>query len=212
MTKTKKQRKEIKRTRLRNKKLLKRYPFLQMKNWWYKPIKTYDYTMLDDMPDGWRKCFGKEVLEEIREDLIRVNDLDRYQWMQVKEKYGTLRIYDNGTKIGSCVEDILAKYEYISSYTCLYCGRMNTPIINVGGWVIPVCQKCYKKINYTKTYDELTEDMTPDDMEIGLSYTTRMYKDNEWSEIEHDVSETVMKLLKKEEIYDKRRRRIHRRR
>lgn len=200
MRKNKKQRRRIKNVRLKNKKILKRYPFLQFNDWWGRPIKTYDFTMLDDMPNGWRKCFGREFCEEIRQELIRVNDLQRYRFIQIKEKYGSLRAYDNGCVADSKIDGIISKYEYISNYTCIKCGRLDTPIINVGGWYEPICSKCYSKLSYKKPYDELTIDMTDDDKKIGLSYTTRMYKGGEWTDVHHDVSETVMKLLKKQKV------------
>ena len=73
-----------------NKELCKRYPFLQITDCWTgQPYEDEDYssTWLDDMPDGWRKAFGKEMLEEIREELIRCDYLNEYRIMQIKEKF-----------------------------------------------------------------------------------------------------------------------------
>ena len=53
-----------------NKQLVKKYPFLLPRNRWTGKVpKEYDYsyTELDDMPDGWRKAFGEQMCEEIKQ-------------------------------------------------------------------------------------------------------------------------------------------------
>ena len=63
-----------------NRKLCKEYPWLYPRNVWTdEPIKDFDYsyTLLDDMPNGWRIAFGKQMCEEInnvlkKADCIRV--------------------------------------------------------------------------------------------------------------------------------------------
>lgn len=98
-----------------NKELCDRYPFLIPWNrfsgkliteakdggyWPGEPDKVpeydYEYTELDDLPDGWRVAFGDQMCEEIREALIEDGDLDRYRVVQVKEKYGC---YDPETEV-----------------------------------------------------------------------------------------------------------------
>ena len=89
----------------KNKELCERFPFLIP---WHrftgerfvqldrhgkmKAVHDYNwsYTDLDSMPDGWRKAFGMKMCEEIREELIKWNDLDRWQIIEMKEKYGHL--------------------------------------------------------------------------------------------------------------------------
>lgn len=69
----------------------------------------YSYTMLDDMPDGWRKAFGEELCEAIREELIKVGLLDQYRIIQIKEKYGELVWYGaHGNE--TIRKDILRQY------------------------------------------------------------------------------------------------------
>jgi hypothetical protein len=96
-----------------NKELIERYPFLIPRNVWSgKIVENYDYDnpdyiLLDDMPDGWRKAFGEQMCEEIREELIKAQERDPeggyddgdkvvpylqgYYPIQIKEKYGQLR-------------------------------------------------------------------------------------------------------------------------
>lgn len=102
-----------------NKQLCEKYPFLIPRNLWSGmriteaqnggywpgepgaiPEYDYEYTELDDMPKGWRIAFGEQMCEELKQELIKFNYLDDYEITQVKEKWGSLRWYDNGHPIG----------------------------------------------------------------------------------------------------------------
>lgn len=99
----------------RNRKLCERYPFLIPSNRWSGmriteaadggywpgdpkevPEYDYEYTELDQMPDGWRIAFGDALLEELREELLKAGYLDDYRITQIKEKYGC---YDWATEV-----------------------------------------------------------------------------------------------------------------
>lgn len=138
-------RQKKKQIKIRNKELIKEYPFLLPRNVWTGEIlKDYDYsfTELDCMPEGWKKAFGKLLCEDIKKELIKANFLDKYRICEIKEKYGTLRWYDFGAP--EEVTKILYKYEHISEYTCATCGKVNVPIYN-SGWILPQCTKCFEK-------------------------------------------------------------------
>ena len=149
----------MERTKEENKSLCDRYPFLipwnrfsgmliteaQHGGYWPGspkdvPDYDYEYTELDEMPDGWRKAFGEQMCEEIRNALIEDGDLDRWRIVQCKEKYGSLRVYDNGCKKNSHVPDIIDKYSRISARTCIVCGKQATQITT--GWISPFCDDC----------------------------------------------------------------------
>lgn len=139
-----------------NEALVKEYPFLRLSNEWTG--ETYDdddfsYTWLDDMPKGWRTAFGKQMCDEIKEELIRCNYLEKYRIMQIKEKFGSLRWYDCGIPDGCKVWDIIYKYEQLSSSTCIACGKPATKIST--GWICPWCDDCAKEygVNF-KTIEE----------------------------------------------------------
>ena len=51
--------KKRKAERLRNKKLIERYPWISPVDWHWKRIPSYDFTMYDDVPKGWKRAFGK---------------------------------------------------------------------------------------------------------------------------------------------------------
>ncbi len=116
-----------------------RYPFLTPWNAWTGK-RMYYGTLLDGVPDGWRKAFGKQMCDEIREALIEDGCLKNWRILQIKEKYGELRIYDNGHREGSRIPDILSKYESISGKTCIHCGAPSTHMTT--GWYLPVCNRC----------------------------------------------------------------------
>lgn len=134
-----------------NRELCERYPFLIPWNRWTGELLTgdpefnYEFTELDNMPMGWRKAFGKEMCEEIRAALIEDGDLERWRIVQMKEKYGSLRLYDNGYKQGSRIPDIISKYENMSMRTCINCGKPATKITR--GWILPYCDDCVKDDN-----------------------------------------------------------------
>ena len=138
-----------KQQKLRYKKLCKRYPFLIVCDWNGKPL-GYEFTYLDDMPEGWRKTFGKEMCEEIRRVLVKANYLNKYRVIQVKEKYGSLRWYDDGapSSIYHELQDVIDKYEEMSVRTCIRCGRPATKISL--GWISPFCDKCAEKFHNVK--------------------------------------------------------------
>ena len=145
-----------KQTKLHNKYLCERYPFLIPRHIWtdkvmwevpksdWRYTPKYSYTLLDSMPQGWRKVFGEQMCKEIREELIKWNYLDKYRISQIKEKYGELRWYDFGVPKNSKIWDIIDKYSEMSQHICLCCGRP-AEIISNGGWLEPICNSCLKQ-------------------------------------------------------------------
>ncbi len=140
-------------TQEQNRALCEKYPFLDRnRRWGAKGCPDgpwtgapgdpkewdYEYTELDCMPDGWRIAFGEQLCAELKAELESAGVLDQYRILQIKEKYGTLRWYDNGnTKAGY---GILDKYENISAKTCICCGQPATRITK--DWISPYCDAC----------------------------------------------------------------------
>lgn len=152
-----------------NKKLCERYPFLIPYHRWFGNcmwenrksrfyVSPYSYTELDAMPTGWRRAFGIQMCEEIREELIKFNYLYEYRILQIKEKYGELRWYDGGVPIDSKIYDIIDKYTKKSRHTCIQCGRPATKIAR--GWISPYCDKCAEELSKYPwdTFDDIKED------------------------------------------------------
>ena len=164
------------RTKEQNKSLCERFPFLIPSNRWsgmriteaasggYWPgdpeaVPEYDYefTELDDMPDGWRDAFGEQLCEELLEELKANDALDTYRITQIKEKFGMLRWYDSGnTKHGY---EIIGKYARLSMRTCILCGKPATRITL--GWVSPYCDDCLpneESVPVEEWFDEIEDD------------------------------------------------------
>ena len=143
---------------MKNKQLVEEYPFLMPRDWEDKPLEDYDYsfTILDEMPTGWRNAFGEQMCAEIKAALGP--DLEKYRIEQVKEKFGELRWYTNWTS--DALEDIIEKYAELSARTCISCGAPATKISI--GWISPWCDECskglhnkFKSINSEKILDNI---------------------------------------------------------
>ena len=102
-------------TKEENKKLCEKYPFLIPSNrfsgkriteasgggYWpgdpeVVPEYDWEYTELDNMPDGWRIAFGEQLCAELKEELDRAGYTDQYRITQIKEKFGC---YDKETEV-----------------------------------------------------------------------------------------------------------------
>lgn len=134
---------------VKNTYLCARFPFLKFSSGFFQTTSWYwqiDY--------GWRKAFGIQLCKELKDALKRHGCLRTYEITTVKEKYGSLTIYDNGAP--SEVHDILAKYEYISRRTCIECGRRAKYITQ--SWEEPYCEDCIKKAGIRKQPMEAYKD------------------------------------------------------
>ena len=200
----KRQRQKKKQIKMRNKKLIKLHPFLLPRNVWTdKVAKDYDYTWTeyDAIPAGWRKSFGKFLLEDLREACLKTNFLHRLRFMQIKEKYGSLRMYINGAP--EEVYDVLHKYEFISEYICYYCGSPNACVVDDYGWYLPMCKHCWDKFNKKREEKGRTTvswETAAGDYEASLPNEykiTRYSKKDGETTITYDISETANKIRKK---------------
>lgn len=84
--------------------------------------------------DGWYHILD-QMCQKIQETGKKV------EFTQVKEKFGTLRVYTNYHE--DDVEDIITWAVKLSAVTCEECG--NPGKINRGGWLSVRCKKCRKQ-------------------------------------------------------------------
>ena len=212
---TKKERKRKKKLQMKNKRLIKKYYWLMPLNAWTgKPLKDYDYTWIEwGWCKGWDKTFGQMYMDELGA-AIEKSGQKNYRIVQIKEKFGQARLYDNGG--GREVEDIISKYEIISENICMNCG-CEAPMIN-DGWMSPKCFDCFKKIyrrkesfyfkkDYVPKTDEEIRDIydryivdKPDEngeYHIPEKYHVKVYDIHGGKEIEYDISDTVKKIRKR---------------
>jgi hypothetical protein len=90
--------------------------------------------------DGW---FG--ILCKMCENIQKVLDknpelVEGFKFAQIKEKFGTLRVYvDGGNKE---IWDIIDQAERQSGLTCEECGTTEGNITTKGGWIRTLCDPC----------------------------------------------------------------------
>jgi len=178
--------------------LVERYPFLlPMYAYTDEVVSDYDYTytVLDEMPRGWKIAFGEMFCEELRDELLKYKFLEEYRVIQVKEKFGQLRWYDNGSPVGSKIEDIIDKYSVLSENICICCGKPDVPMCG-DYWISPFCKECYLKDDYN-TEEEWEKYNSERDSRMS---DYRRYRTSEGAEpgkmrdVEIDVSETAEKI------------------
>jgi len=203
----KKNKRKLKRVKIRNRHLVKKYPWIAPRNWWNgKLIDGYDYSYTEwELPIGWHKAFGQMYLKELGAAIKEAGLEREFEIQQIKEKYGSLRVYTN------CyteeIQGIIDKYEYLSENICIKCGKPDVKQITKG-WIYPICFDCYtnKSANTEdqkmKLYREATEGSTDT---MADSYTIRRFNIDGSSEHTYDISETANAIRKHYERRMKRR-------
>ena len=137
-----------------NKELIEKYPWCIPPDRWdplyvhpqgINPDYDYTWTMLDDMPDGWRIAFGEDFCADIQAiyETLPETTKQLFYPAQIKEKFGALRVYWNVAVDG--MSDVIRKYEEKSHGICVNCGKPATLIST--GWICPWCDDCAKEIH-----------------------------------------------------------------
>lgn len=124
-----------------NQTLCERYPFLIPHDWETGKVIDdfdYEYTELDNMPEGWRKAYGEALCEDLAAELRHIGRLDEYYVLQIKEKFGALRWHGNIQTPE--IRAILQKYEDLTRFTCIECGAPATRVTL--NWICPYCENC----------------------------------------------------------------------
>ena len=147
----------MKRSKEENSRLIAAYPFLLPRNVFTDaPAATAEdceFTLLDEVPEGWREAFGEQLCAELKTELEKAGRLESYRIRQIKEKFGELRWYDFG---GTAETDaIIEKYRKISRFTCICCGKPAEYL--TAGWIEPYCGGCIKLLpQYPEKVTRLT--------------------------------------------------------
>ena len=134
----------------KNKALVEKYPFL---SWYGDPLFrgynedtiSYQYTWEDELPEGWRKAFCPQMWDELKAILEKANYVNDFRFIQIKEKYGTLRLHYNGIPESICDEVYAweSKYEDLSEQVCIHCGKQAKYMTL--GWISFICEDCLKE-------------------------------------------------------------------
>lgn len=117
-----------------------RYPFYKWRNVWTGKFLGYRYTLYEDIGPGWRTAFGPQLSKDLKAALIKDKCLHKFRFTQIKEKYGTLRLY-YGQGCGKNADKVLSYYERLSECYCQYCGKPSRYVTD--GWITYLCEDCY---------------------------------------------------------------------
>ena len=85
--------------------------------------------------------------DELKAILEKANYVNDFRFTQIKEKYGTLRLYHNGAPEG-IYDELEAwenKYEDLSEQVCINCGKSAKYMTT--GWISFFCEDCIKEYN-----------------------------------------------------------------
>ena len=192
--------------------LLHKYPFLRHRNVWTgeqvfhgksRNLEDNYYKYWDG--SGWEDLWKNRFLPRLfaAYDKLSKKDKRYFGFEQIKEKFGSLRIYMSG-----CPKDLDTIAEWISEYTCAYCGKEprtsegHRVIWTTGGWITHLCEDCARKellangVPEDKLEEELNE--MKDVRDDGFAYKrygkekTILVKfketpDNKWLEIDEEI-------------------------
>ena len=196
--------------------LLKKYPFLRYRNVWTdkqlyhgksQNIEHNYYKYWDN--SGWEELWKMKYLPRLFKLYDTWDNAKKkaFRFHEVKEKYGTLRIY---TSFDTGLEFVT---ETLSGWTCEFCGK--TPredgkrvIWTTSGWITNLCEDCVRKqieANFdVKKIDiekKLAEMKNVQEKPFGYTryskdiLTTVLYKETEdgWLEKDKEIEETRIK-------------------
>jgi hypothetical protein len=100
--------------------------------------------------NGWA-----QLIADLAEELIRLDP--NFKFVQIKEKFGILRVYFNHVHNEKCGEPVdsdawpcevsrkISRFENASGFICENCGSYGR--VKPGGWVKTLCRTC-PKVNY----------------------------------------------------------------
>ena len=125
-----------------------KYPFLQPRNVWTGK-RYWSWNKLDNIPQGWRKAFGKQLRNDLRKALIEDGILHTFYFTQIKEKWGKLCLYNNGT--GTASDYVINHYQELSMCYCINCGKPARYVTS--GYVEYVCEECFDECSNTNRDD-----------------------------------------------------------
>jgi hypothetical protein len=123
-------------SRKRRAEIASKYDFLKVTKKTIRP-NTIDERLSFEVEDGWLPLL--EDLFEKMATVVKRDNLAEFQIVQVKEKFGGLRVYiHNGNKD---INDLISAAEAKAWVTCEYCGEPGE-CHSFGGWYITECDVC----------------------------------------------------------------------
>jgi len=102
-----------------------------------------------EVPDTWMWII-EEYLKKTQWDVDK-NRLE-IKILQIKEKFGGLRIYTQVMNDGDCLDEANIAYcEALADHTCAKCGIMHRDTKPTKGWITYLCPDCFPKENANET-------------------------------------------------------------
>ena len=83
-----------------------------------------------------------DIVYDMCVEMKKTKPHEDFRLTQVKEKFGTLRVY--GNYMNDAAFAIEQKYEDISSRTCEHCGEPGR-VEKINGWYTALCPRCKKE-------------------------------------------------------------------
>ena len=159
---------------------VEKYPFLRVRDIDGSPDMTAEYPLVGlEVPDGWIPLFLM-MCEDIKAALEKegAKALEDFYFLQVKEKYNSLRCYHTGSKE---IDEIIDKYSYISRYVCTRCGKQAT--FETDGYIASFCDDCWKDIARHETGEwlEFSDTFTISGYGKGQHYKKEISIKDEWN-------------------------------
>ena len=142
----------------KNYELCMKYPILVPHNAFTgKEVDAYDYefTRLNNIPEGWRKAFGEDWARELQEAVNKLPEGEREEWyiVDLKEKFGQFdQFFSSYSDDINVVEQ---KYSRLSLRTCIKCGVRATKMSR--GWICPYCSSCTESIGAYERFIDIDE-------------------------------------------------------
>ena len=94
-----------------------------------------------DCGQGWYPLI-EELFDKIQKLVDNNSKYNALEIIQVKEKYGELKVYTNA--YWEVIEDLIDKYTRKSKHICEWCGKKGK-LHNDNGWLTTLCNKCHKE-------------------------------------------------------------------
>lgn len=100
--------------------------------------------------DGWFPIIyaASEAINSHLKKLKQAGKPLDFEFAQIKEKFATLRIYDNGGD--EFIDGVIATAENLSAIICEVCGASGSRCVNSrGSWIKTLCESHAKELEYT---------------------------------------------------------------
>lgn len=166
------------------KQILEKYPFLRARTIKGAIDTESEFPMVDlEIPNGWYTLFY-QMCDDIKPILEEKGLMDKFYFIQVKEKFNQLRCYAS-IDIPE-IEEIIAKYEFLATNVCIQCGAPAE--YETTCYISSLCKNCMDM-----SYD-------PDKcrkLEIQTSYISAFFKNDVLVDEEVSFEEEWQRYLEK---------------